>query len=178
MAGSSGTLPSGVSLQAIDGGSGYDVRIVSRRRAATVGTLEVFPDRSVLGNYAGEQSTWAAVDWNTEFYTTSQTDTTDLANDGRFIIPAGSASITPNNNTVGYDSADEPGSWSSATSPLADVSNASQDSRFWYVNDTWEFAQSGAPSGTPGGTRADFFTDPVSTPDGSTRHLDMGSIDT
>ena len=179
VAGSGGTLPSGVSLQAIDGGSSYYCSH-GFTQACNDGwdSPSFFPIGPFWGNYAGEQSTWSAVDWNTEFYTTSQTDTNDLANDGRFIIPAGSASITPNNNTVGYDSADEPGSWSSATSPLANVSNANQDSRFWYVNDTWEFAQSGAPSGTPGGTRADFFTDPVSTPDGSTRHLDMGSIDT
>ena len=36
----------------------------------------------------------------------------------------------------------------------------------------------GPPTGTPGGTRADFFTDPITTPNGTTRRLDTGSIDT
>jgi hypothetical protein len=179
---SGGTLPTGVTLQAIDGGSAYYCSH-SFTQACDDGwdSSSFFPIGPFWGNYAGEQATWKAADWNTVFYTTSTTDVNDLAADGLYSIVAASGSTpaaTPNNNTVGFDSADEPSSWSGATSGLAGVSNSLQDSRFWYVNDTWEFAQSGAPSGTPGGTRADFFTDPVTTPDGSKRHFDMGSIDT
>jgi hypothetical protein len=177
-----GTPLKGVTLQGIDGGSAY---YCSHNFTQACGDgwdrSSFFPIGPFWGNYAGEEATWAAVDWNTVFYTRSTTDVNDLAAKGLYSIVAASGSApaaTPNKNTVGFDSADEPGSWSSATSGLAGVTNSLQDSRFWYVNDTWEFAQSGPPSGTPGGTRAGFFTDPVTTPDGRARHLDMGSIDT
>jgi hypothetical protein len=178
VAGSSGALPSGVSLQAVHGGSGYYCSH-NFTQACNDGwdSPSFFPIGPFWGNYAGEQSTWAAVDWNTDFYTTSQTDVNDLAANGLYSIPAGSANITPNSNTVGYDAADEPGSWSSGTSALTTVSNSYQDSRFWYVNGTWGMAQYGPPSGTPGGTDPNFFTDAVATPAGSTRHFDRGSID-
>jgi hypothetical protein len=175
-------LPSGVTLQAIDGGSDYYCSH-GFTQACRDGwdSASFFPIGPFWGNYAGEQSTWTAVDWNTLFYTRSTTDVDDLAANGRYSIVAASGSspaATPNKNTVGFDSSDEPSSWSAATSGLAGVPNSLQDGRFWYVNNTWEFAQSGPPSGTPGGARADFFTDPLTTPNGSKRHLDMGSIDT
>jgi hypothetical protein len=166
-------------LQAIDGGSNYYCSH-SFTQACNGGwdSSTFFPIGPFWGRYAGEQSTWAAVDWNTDFYLTSQTDVNDLAASGLYSIPAGSASIAPNSHTVGYDAADEPGSWSSGTSALATVSNSYQDGRFWYVNDTWSMSEYGPPTGTPGGTDANFFTDTVATPDGSLRHFDIGSIDT
>ena len=175
--GGGGALPSGVTLQVIDGGSNYYCSH-GFTEACSGGwdSRSFFPIGPFWENYAGEQSTWTTLGWNTEFYTTSQTDVNALASDGRFSIPA--ATVTPNANTVGFDAYDEPPTWSAATGPLTSTSNANQDGRFWYVNNTFNMMQFNQPgSSSPGGTQSSFFSAMVSTPNGATRHFDIGSID-
>ena len=175
--GGGGALPSGVTLQVIDGGSNYYCSH-GFTEACSGGwdSRSFFPIGPFWENYAGEQSTWTTLGWNTEFYTTSQTDVNALASDGRFSIPA--ATVTPNANTVGFDAYDEPPTWSTATGPLTSTSNANQDGRFWYVNNTFNMMQYDQPANSaPGGTQSSFFSDMVSTPNGTTRHFDIGSID-
>jgi hypothetical protein len=171
-----GSPPAIVTLQPIDGGPNYYCSH-NFTQACNHGwdSPTFFPIGPFWANYAGEQSTWSSVGWNTEFYTTSQTDVDDLATDGRYSIPA--ASVTPNANTVGFDAADEPGSWSAGTAALTSTASSSQDSRFWYVNNTWNMAEYGPPSGTPGNTQSSFFSDLVTTLGGTQRHFDIGSID-
>ena len=190
---SGGGLPSGVSLVAIDGDTlsgdqnatpGYYCKTAfgatvtpANNNACLDGwdSATFFPIGPFWGT-AGEQSTWTSVGWNTEFYTTSQSDVSALGAAGLFSIPA--ASVTPNSDTVGFDAADEPGSWSAAASPLGSTANSSQDGRFWYVNNTWNMAQYGPPTGTPSpSTQAAFFDSKVATPNGNSRYFNIGSFD-
>ena len=161
----SDTPPPGVTLQAIDGGSNYYCSH-NFTQACSDGwdSPTFFPIGPFWGAYSSEESTWAAVHWNTAFYANSQADVTDLANNGLYSIISAIWSTpdsTPNDNTVGFESVDEPGSWSAATAGLAGVSNSQQDSRFWWVNDTWEYGRiSVTPTGTPGGTTRLYFFRP------------------
>jgi hypothetical protein len=186
---SGGTLPTGVTLQPIDGGPNYYCSH-DFTNACDGGwdNPSFFPIGPYWGDYVA--ATWADVGWNTGFRVNSP-DTPTMDANGVFSVVASNddtsggteAPVEP--TTVGLMTNDEPNCWSSPTCggngpitpAIANTPNSAQDGRFWWVNDTWGFLQQGPPDGTPGDTDADFYTDTVTTPDGTTRHQDIGSVD-
>jgi hypothetical protein len=189
--GSGGTLPAGVTLQPIDGGPSFYCS-----HGFTVAcndgwdNTSFFPIGPWWGGY--DASVWSDVGWNTAIrYTGSDIGT--LSANGVFSIIAsnddtsGGFEDTIEPNTVGILANDEPNCWSSSscggngpiTPAIQYTPNSISNGRFFYVNNTWGLLWSvtGPPDGTPGGTDADLFTDPVTTPAGTTRHLDLGSVD-
>ena len=83
--------------------------------------------------------------------------------------------------TVGLLTYDEASTYSQGVSgPIGSCPNANQDGLFWYINNTHTelaFAPSGL-SGTPGaGTQHALLTTPVSTPNTTTRTIQVSSID-
>jgi hypothetical protein len=194
-ASSSGGLPPGVTLTAIDGGPSYYCSH-GFTNACNGGwdNPAFFPVGPWWGSYVA--STWSDIGWNTAFRHTG-TDMAALNANGVFSLIAsnddtsGGFEDTIEPTTVGLITMDEPSCWSANPCPgggngpvtpaIANTPNSVQDGRFWYVNNTWQQFYSsgwgGAPAGTPGGTMANFFDSPITTPNGTTRRQDIQSAD-
>ena len=75
---------------------------------------------------------------------------------------------------------DEPSTYEQGVSgPISSTANSVQDGRFWWLNNTWNWLEYGAlnrNSGEPTTTSGQFNT-PVATPNGTTRHIDVSSVD-
>jgi hypothetical protein len=134
-------------------------------------------------NYSS--SAWATLGWNTIDRENVQADLTNALAAGQFTIDSsdsGSPNFTPNASTVGFNTYDEPNTWTQATSGMSGTANATQDGRFWYVNNTWSYMGfANVPSSVPGdntiGTQHLEFEDTIATPNSNTRHIDLGSVD-
>lgn len=135
---STGGLPMGVTLQAIDGDTltgtqnaspGY---YCSTQMGSTVSpsnnaaclkgwdSPSFIPIGVYWGDYTSEESTWATLKWNTAFRTASSTDQTNLDANHIFSLPIndnsnGLPDTGPGPYTVGYLAEDEPECWSSPT---------------------------------------------------------------
>lgn len=171
--------PNGVTLEAIDGGADYYCAH-NFTQACNGGWDDptFFPIGPYFGSYqSAEVALWPTLNWNTEWQTDSQTDLNNITTrDGYFAVPA--ANLTPTSRTVGLVTADEPGTYAQAIAAVQNTANANQDSRFWFMNDTWMRLTGYAfPTGTPGNSMSGYYSTPITTPNSTTRHFDVGAID-
>ena len=183
-----GSLPAGVTLQQIGGGPDYYADN-GFTYAANAGWDS--PSFFMIGIFAGsltqqsDASRWLALGVNTSVGITDDSSLSIARSNGIWVIQDLS-SDDPNqplpgtgSETVGILTQDEPSTFAEGVStPISTTPNSVQDGRFWYVNDTWNYLAFGPPGGTPApGTQQAFLTAPITTPDGSTAHIDASSID-
>jgi hypothetical protein len=139
-------------------------------------------DNSVV---ASTSAVWADVGWNMAWHYDYLNQATALSNSVSYLRSGGGAAITGTYNgaLAGLMPADEPASWTAATAAIATTSNTIQSNKFWYINFTWQFMAhdlnwEGIYRGAPApATPQSMLSQPITTPNGSTRHLDLVSAD-
>jgi hypothetical protein len=177
------TLPSGVTLQQVDGGSNYYCAH-SFTYACNAGWDDpsFFPIGAWLSPVHSQSDIdlWRDLNLNTIF-APSGPESTNLplikSNGLNVVLQSDESGRFSNvgTETVGMLACDECGTYAGAVSdPLSSISNALQDNRFWWTNNTWNFIAYGDIGGVPA---AQVLSNLINTPNNSQRHLDMQSID-
>jgi hypothetical protein len=182
------TLPPGVTLQQIDGGSTY---FADHGFTYAVNMGWDDPDFFSIGVWAGTMNTatdaarWNDLGLNTMVVLgpkpiTATTLSLMQQNDISYIAYAGDLSASPASlpNMVGILATDEPDSWSEVSTPIATTSNAYQDHRFWYENNNWYFMTDAQGGLTPISSSEQVLRTLVTTPNGTQRHIDVSGTDT
>ena len=176
------TLPAGVTLQPIAGGSTY---YANSGLTYAVNAGWDNPNFFPIGPWfdmlhtSSDASRWGDLDWNTAFVLTDDSNLSLATSNGISLVLLYSSPLVSSANThlVGLLSTDEPSTFQQGIStPISTTPNNIQDGRFWWVNNTVnliEFGLNGAPP--PG----DFtvLTTSVATPNGTLRHIDVSSVD-
>ena len=176
-----GGLPPGVTLQHIDGGPTYYADH-GFTNAVNMGwdSLNFFPIGPFDSSYNNQTdvNTWSALGWNTAF-ADGGINLSLAASHGVSVIEQGYSGSSLPSNVVGLLTQDEPRTFAEGVStPLSTTANSIQDGRFWWMNDTWSWAWGQGLSGAPApGTPASILSDLIATPNGTTRHIDINSID-
>src|SRR5208337_2759401 len=184
-------LPTGVTLQQIDGGPNYYANN-GLTNAVNMGWdnpsfFPIGPWFDML-NTQSDANRWANLGWNTAYTLTSNSNISVAQANNisviQYIGDNGASSLLPGTGaeTVGLMAYDEPSTYQQGVvTPLSTTPNSVQDGRFWWMNNTWNFIVYGGLSGGPdgGGTAgsAAVLDTPVTTPDGTTRHIDTSSVD-
>jgi hypothetical protein len=177
-----GALPSGVTLQDIDGGPNYyGSHGFTYAHNAGWDDSSFFP----IGLWTppmldqSDASRWKDLGLNTGFTLTGNSNIMLLRSNGlwailqfnelnRFVANMGT-------ETVGLMSADEPGSIATGiTTPLSTTANNLQDGRYWWFNNTWNFINYGDLERVPAAT---VLSTLVTTPNGTKRHIDVQGVD-
>lgn len=196
------TWPSGVTTAAIDGEtmiSGPEPRAMTHTyysafANAASGTynttypqgwnsLNFIPFGPFDSDVAGtpEETTWAAVGWQTMFNDDTSTTLSLMRANGWYEVQNWQGPIISGSSTetVGLLSADDnAGTYAECCSgPLSSTSAANQNGRLWWYNTNWQQITGAPINGAPGGTVAGTFLTPVTIPGGSTRHIDAQSSD-
>src|SRR5262249_21745977 len=83
--------------------------------------------------------------------------------------------FTPGPETVGIQTYDEPGTSGQFYNGMSTTANSLQDGRFWWVNNTISWIDWGYP--TTIGNQGAWLSAPQTTPSGTTRHIDVSSLD-
>ena len=120
---------------------------------------------------------WVDLGWNTAFALTANSSLSLLRQNGIDAIIQQDEYTrfgTFGPEVVGLLNYDEPGTYSQVTEPIQETPNNVQDGRFWYMNNTWHAVNYGDIGGAPY-TQALF--NPITTPNGTLRHLDAHSTD-
>ena len=181
-----GTLPAGVTLQQIDGGptyyndNGFTYAVDAGWDSSSFFSIGPFLAPMLTQSDA---TRWIDLGLNTAFNIRSDAVMSLYRSNGISVIQnmqdgflAGSGA-----ETVGLMTYDEASTYALGVSgPLSSTPNATQDGRFWYINNTWNYIASGGLglSGTPApGDGFTMLTHPVATPNGTTRHINVSSID-
>ena len=122
-------------------------------------------------------TTWSALGWNTDFADGGVT--LSLAASYGISVIEQNLSGSYGTNIVGLLSQDEPSTFTDGVStPLSSTANSVQNGRFWWMNNTWSWDWGQGLSGAPApGTPASILSDLVKTPNGTTRHIDLNTID-
>jgi hypothetical protein len=171
------TLPSGVTLQQIDGGPNYYADN-GFTYAANAGwdNPDFFPIGPWLDSLLvqSDASRWLDLGWNTAFGVTGNTDLSIARANGISVIQDANAGILPGTGaeTVGLLSADE--NYTASVASVNNTPNSTQDNRFWWLQNTWTVLAYGAIGNTP---MSQIMTQQLSTPDGTTRHFNTDSAD-
>jgi len=180
-------LPTGVTLQHIDGGSNYYASH-GLTYAASAGWdnpsfIPIGPWDDSIANQAAANR-FHDLGWNTAFAVVngnSSTPTLARSNSISLVQLVGNVLPGTGSETVGLWSKDEPMYYSQVTTPIATTPNSVQDGRFWWLNTTTAFAfyngLGGSPSNPAQVSAANVLYTPVATPDGATRHIDVSSVD-
>jgi hypothetical protein len=187
------SLPSGVTLTAIDGETMSSPCVMTNSYYANNGftyahTLNwdspsFFPIGPWLAPLAAtsDATRWATLGWNTAFVPNGSSVQSVAVNAGISVIMSVQEGLnwTPGNETVGLETYDEPSTYAQGVStPISGTANTTQDHRFWWLNNTWNFIAFGGLSGAPApGTSAAVLYSTVATPNSTTRHIDIGTID-
>ena len=180
------TLPFGVTLDPIDGGPNYYAdNGLTYAAAAGWDNPSFFPVGPWQDNLAtqSDANRWIDLGWNTSFGAGGNTNPAVLRANGIWMIQrAGGTTWTPiagtGAETVGINAQDEPTTYSAFSTAISTTANALQDGRFWWLNNTTSILSYGGISGTPGsGSPAAMLYTPIATPDGTTRHIDVSSVD-
>ena len=181
----SGDFPPGVTLQDIDGGptyfddNGFDNAVV----AGFDGT--VFPICGFLRPMSSQGSADNLIARGINGCIEVEAGDASLSvmrtNDLWLVVQQGELSTILANNggslgteSVGISAGDEPSTYAQAIGALSSVSNTHQDNRFWYNNFTWNQHAFGDVEGH---TMPDLLNDLISTPNATTRHLDIVGTD-
>jgi hypothetical protein len=181
------TLPPGVTLQQIDGGPNYYANSgLTYAHNAGWDNPDFFP----IGAWAAPIQTtadaarWAQLGWNTAWVPASANQSVIQAAGISLVISAqGSGGwpsytalgFTPGAETVGIETYDEPNNSSQFYNGMSTVPNSVQDGRFWWVNNTINWLDYGSPATQ--GKQAAWLAAPQPTPDGSTRTINISSLD-
>ena len=179
------TLPPGVTLQPIDGGSNY-YAANGFTNAVNNGWDTIIPIGPWLAPMLDQTdaSRWHDLGLNTAFAFTANSFLSLMrANHISAIVNSQELSqILANNGgalgseTVGLLSMDEPGTFADGvTTPLSTTANSIQDHHFWWMNTTWNFIEYGGLD--PINSSAQVLDTLVATPNGTLRHIDEQSID-
>jgi hypothetical protein len=184
VSGTAGGLPAGVTLKPIDGGPNYYCSH-GFTNACNDGwdSPSFFPVGPWYGRVTStsDVTRWKDLGWNTAFRTDSATNLPLMQQNGldAIVDDEGGNPETPGmgSETVGLLSSDEPASLSAGvTGPLSGTPNSQQDGRFWYLNNTWNFIYYGGLTGDT--SSSDVLSKLVTTPNGTSRHIDTQSVDT
>ena len=122
---------------------------------------------------------WIDLGLNTMFPPTGNTDLDIVRDNGLWVVAdAGELDQYVNGpvgaETVGLLAIDEPSTVAAFTDPVENTPNALQDNRFWWLNMGHNPLQFGDIGGSPTG---DVLYDPITTPNATTRHMDITSTD-
>ena len=177
------TLPAGVTLQPIDGGTNY-YAAHGFTYAANAGWdspsfIPIGPWEDSLVTQS-DATRWLDLGWNTAFTITGNTSASLARSNGIWLIQDSGQQVSGTGaETVGNLTADEPSTFAEGVStPIGSTANSVQDGRFWWLNNTWNFIAYGALNGTPApGTAAADLNTLVTTPNGTKRHIDASSVD-
>jgi hypothetical protein len=122
---------------------------------------------------------WLDLGINTAFCITSNSTLALLRANRLWLVKQTSEVVRDfGSETVGLMTNDEQNFAKGVSDPLGSTPNAIQDGRFWYVNNTWNFIAYGPPGDTPAPvTQQHYLSYLVNTPNGSTRHIDIQSVD-
>lgn len=183
-------LPVGVTLSAIDGETMTSSTTMSHNyytrngfsEAATLNwdSTSFYP----LGPWdcfmtvSGDATRWAALNWNTCYVAFPSTDPVQslFQNNNISVILNENIGLpwTPGAETVGLETYDEPSTSAEFYNGMSSQSNAVQDSRFWWVNNTYSWITQGYPSSNQ---QAAWLAALQTTPNSTTRHINWGTID-
>lgn len=180
-------FPSGVTLQAIDGGPTYyaDNGFTNAVSAGFDGSI--FPVYLFLPRMdnATDAANW--VDLNVTGSIELQSDSgpnalSRMRTNGLVCVPQANelATILANNGgslgteSVGIEALDEPATVAAAQNGIINTPNVSQDNRFWYENYTWNQLAFGDVGGTNMPT---LLSTLVTTPNATQRHFNLASTD-
>ena len=179
------TLPPGVTLRQIDGGPNYYANNgLTYAHNAGWDNSDFFP----IGAWAAPIQTtsdatrWAALGWNTAWVPAHANQSVIQTAGISLVISAQSGwtaytnyGFTPGPETVGIETFDEPSTSAQFYNGMSTIPNSIQDGRFWWVNNTINWIDYGSPATR--GTQAAWLGAPQTTPDGSTRTINIASLD-
>ena len=180
------TLPFGVTLDPIDGGPNYYAdNGLTYAAVAGWDNPSFFPVGPWEDNLAtqSDANRWIDLGWNTSFGAGGDSNPAVFRAHGIWMIQRASGTAWvpiagTGAETVGINAQDEPQTYSSFSKAISKTANALQNGRFWWLNDTTSILSYGGTSGTPGnGSGAAQLYTPIGTPDGTTRHIDVSSVD-
>ena len=179
-------LPSGVTLQQIDGGSNYYANN-GFTYAANAGwdSPNFFP----IGPWEApifdqnDVNTYRALNWNTFFNITANTNLSLARSNGFWIIQNAADGILPGTGaeTVGLLSADE--NLTASVNSVETTANSIQDGRFWWLQNPWPALvpnvsiDSLQPLTGSDYTMAQIMSQQWPTPNGTTRNFNVVSAD-
>lgn len=186
-------LPSGVTLKAIDGETltssttmsnnyytrnsytGASVMNWDSPSFFSIGTFLCDYDASIVPSSITNFNT---LGWNT-IQTWAHLNTASVTANNVSAVGSFQSGTLSSPNLVGVNTFDEPSTFAQGVStPISGLANATQDTIFWQINNTINFANGSSLSGdpaphTPTGNLAAL----VATPTGGNRHIDLQSID-
>lgn len=140
------TLPSGVTLQQIDGVNYYSSHGLTYAVNAGWDNPNFFPIGPWLDMLItqSDATRWHDLDWNTAFAITGNSSTSVARSNGISVIQQSGFLPGTGAETVGLLTADEPSTFADGVStPISTTANSIQDGRFWYINNTWNFIEYG-----------------------------------
>jgi hypothetical protein len=170
-----GSMPPGVTLQDIDGGANYYASHgFSYAAAAGWDDPGFFPIGPWLAPMLNQSmaNRWKDLGLNTAFGITGNSPLSLLRSNGIWLVAQLEGRVTSQigPETVGLIAADEADPWPAIRS----TPNSLQDKRFWWTNQTWNFIAYKDIAGVPA---AEVLSHSLTTPNGTTRHLDLQSVD-
>ena len=170
-----GSIPPGVTLQDIDGGANYYASHgFSYAAAAGWDNPSFFPIGPWLAPMLDQRAAdrWKDLGLNTAFGITGNSPLSLLRSNGIWLVAQLEGSVTSQigPETVGLIAADESDPWPAIRS----TRNSLQDKRFWWTNQTWNFIAYKDIARVPA---AEVLSRALVTPNGTTRHLDLQSVD-
>ena len=184
------TSSPGVTLQPIDGGPNY-YSVNGFTNAVNKGWdnpnfIPIGPWLAPMHSQA-DAARWADLGWNTAYAFTADSNMSLFQGNGISAIVNSQelSQILANNGgslgpeTVGLLTMDEPPTYSDALSAIQNTANSIQGHNFWWGNYTWgALYQDGQLPGTPApGDQATVLDAVVHTPNGTTAHVDLQSVD-
>jgi len=174
------TLPPGVTLQQIDGGPNY---YASNGLTYAVNAGWDNPSFFPIGPWSdmlltqSDATRWLDLNWNTAFTLTANSDLSLLRSNRISAVlqfsELSAFTATLGTETVGLLTADE-GGITDTQNAIGTIANSIQNGRFWYINNTWNFINYGDLSGIPA---PQVLSMPITTPNGTSRHIDVQSVD-
>lgn len=196
-------LPPGVTLQQIDGGpTYYATNGFTNAAAKGWDGASFFPIGVWLAPLASQTvaNRWIAAGWNeavgdggitSSLLTTNSFEFTDDVQAGTALTTLGAATLA-SGELIRIETFDEPANYAqAATTSISGVANASQNGMAWVVNNTWtqlysiafnqvsfnNFIIGGGFTGTVLSRVQQGMSNPIATPNSTTRHLNIQGID-
>ena len=176
-------LPTGVTLQQIDGGPTYyasnGLTYAANAGWDNASFIPIGPWEEFLVTQS-DADRWIDLGWNTGFTITGNSSASLARSNGIWLIQdAGQQLPGTGAETVGNLTVDEPSTFAEGVStPIGTTANSIQDGRFWWINNTVAFISYGGLNGAPApGTSAAVLDALITTPNGTKRHIDASSLD-
>jgi Fibronectin type III domain len=173
----SGSLPGGVTLHPIDGGSDYYAD-----NGLTYASNAGWDNPSFFPIGVWFQHPLSGVPWNDLNINTicvcfPTDDPADAAAAGLWLVPSMQMALPAGigAETVGLMSYDEGSFVNSISGPFSSTANAIQDGRFWWSNSTLAFLYYGGMQAAQ--TSPQVVDASIATPNGASRHLNVISVD-